>query len=543
MNPDQHVSAVDKSDEMSMLIDTIDRSIRRLGELIADESDTATDRQGRTRVLERSPESMLRTEASNQAAILNALPAHIALLDIHGVIISVNDAWRRFANANLLSGAGMGVGLNYLAICESARGADAACAVQAAAGIRSVMDGAADSFSLEYACHSPTRQRWFQMHVVQLNVGHRGGAVVMHLDISERRLAEQALTSLTRKTEQRERILNTTLSCLSDFAYIYNIEGRILFANQPLLDLWGLTLEEVVDKDFFDLGYPHAEAAQLHRDIQRVFNTKMSVTGELPYTSPSGTYGYYEYIFSPVINGDGSVELVVGSSRNVAAHKRAEAALQSSLHEKEALLKEVHHRVKNNLQVITSLLRLEARRSTHDETKSALRDMKGRIRSMALLHESLYRSGVFATVDLAAYLNQLASKAFRALAADAGSIELRLDLASTVVGMDQATACGLLVNELLANCFKHGFPDGRKGEVGVELQALDGGARLRLRVSDTGVGLPQDFEAQHRDTLGMQLVSDLVRQIGGTLQVGPAPAAVFVVVFSVDQSKLLAHVA
>ncbi|MGZ5789725.1 MAG: EAL domain-containing protein, partial [Burkholderiaceae bacterium] len=251
----------------------------------------------------------------------NALPAHIVVIDFPGIIVSVNDGWRRFAESNMLPGTGLGIGIDYLAVCDSAQGANTAEASQAAVGIRSVLNGTATSFLLEYACHSPTQQRWFQMTVTPLNDEQRTGAVVMHLDISERRRAESALEDLSQKTELRERILSTTLACISDFAYIFDREGCFLFANQPLLDLWGLTLDEAVGKDFFDLGYPPDLATQLQREVQQVFDTKTSLTGETPYTNPSGLIGYYEYIFSPVINDDGRVELVVGSTRDVTARK------------------------------------------------------------------------------------------------------------------------------------------------------------------------------------------------------------------------------
>ena len=219
----------------------------------------------------------------------------------------------------------------------------------------------------------------------------------------------------------------------------------------------------------------------------------------------------------------------------LAEREQAEAALQSSLLEKEALLKEVHHRVKNNLQVITSLLRLEAGRSAQPSTKSVLKDMQGRIQSMALLHESLYRSGTFAAVDLGTYLKQLTTQSFRALVPHPGAIQLRLDLASVQIGMDQAMPCGLLANELISNCLEHGFPDGGTGEVRVELHTVNGGQQLRLRVSDTGAGLPADFEAKRSHALGLQLVSGLVAQLGGTLEIGPGPVAVFTVNFTASE--------
>ena len=144
--------------------------------------------------------------------------------------------------------------------------------------------------------------------------------------------------------------------------------------------------------------------------------------------------------------------------------------------------------------------------------------MQGRIYAMALLHETLYRASNFAWIDLAAYLRQLATQAFRSQAETSGKVSLELDLTSTNVAMDQATPCGLLVNELLSNALKHGFPEGRAGVVTLRSQPADTSGFWRVDVQDTGIGLPRDFDTRHTQSLGLQLVSDLARQLGGTLQ-------------------------
>jgi two-component sensor histidine kinase len=218
-------------------------------------------------------------------------------------------------------------------------------------------------------------------------------------------------------------------------------------------------------------------------------------------------------------------------SRDITARKQTEQALQASLNDKVGLLNEVHHRVKNNLQVMTSLLRLEANRSTQAETKAVLGEMQGRIRSMALLHESLYRTGTFASVELGAYLKQLCTQAFRSSAQQNGGVNLVLELAEVQVTMDQATSCGLLVNELISNCLKHGFPDGRTGEVRVALEPLEN-RQWCVSVRDNGIGLPADFEARRTSSLGLQLVSDLAQQLGARLEVGLGPGAAFTVTFT-----------
>ena len=243
---------------------------------------------------------------------------------------------------------------------------------------------------------------------------------------------------------------------------------------------------------------------------------------------------------------DGSYKIAVASAANysqaidaehlvvlfdITEREAAEQALQSSLHEKEALLKEVHHRVKNNLQLITSLIRLEVGRSTQAEAKSVLGEMQGRIRSMALLHESLYRNESFASIDLGRYVGQLASQVFSANLSRNAPIELRLELTSVSASLDQAIPCGLLVNELVTNALKHGFPDGRSGSVSVELRPGDDNSLWRLTVSDTGVGLPDDFESRRQSSLGLQLASGLANQLGGELNSGPGSK--FAVSFSI----------
>ena len=210
---------------------------------------------------------------------------------------------------------------------------------------------------------------------------------------------------------------------------------------------------------------------------------------------------------------------------------QAETGLRRSLDEKNALLKEVHHRVKNNLQVITSLLRLEAGRTADDAAHAVLVEMQGRVMSMALLHETLYRSSDLANIDLAYYLEQLAHQSFRSLAPPSG-ITLHLDLSAAPIELDQAIPCGLLTNELLSNALKHGFPGGRPGVVSIRLHPGDTDGSLRLEVSDDGVGLPADIEQRRINSLGLHLVTVLAKQLQGVLEIGNGPGTTFRLVFT-----------
>jgi two-component sensor histidine kinase len=227
-----------------------------------------------------------------------------------------------------------------------------------------------------------------------------------------------------------------------------------------------------------------------------------------------------------------SVERVLREWKLLQQHKQAEATVRASLHEKESLLMEIHHRVKNNLQIISSLLHLQADKIDSPIAKSAMANMQNRIRSMALIHEHLYRSENFAAVDLAVYLTQLCNQLFRTLVVTPSRIKLHLDLAPVHLKIDQAIPCGLLVNELVSNAFKHAFPADRGGELCVELHQSADGALARLRVADNGVGLPPDFTMDDSASLGLKLATNLARQLGGRLAIGTGPGAVFELEFN-----------
>jgi PAS domain S-box-containing protein len=159
--------------------------------------------------------------------------------------------------------------------------------------------------------------------------GRTIGIVIMAQDITARKAAEEAMSELLQRTARRERLLNTALSSMSDFAQIYDREGKVLYANQSLLNLWGLTMEQVAGNDFVDLGYPSTLARKLHDQIKKVISERKSITDETPYTSQAGSLGYYEYILSPVFAADGEVEFVVGSTRDVTERRRTEESLRS----------------------------------------------------------------------------------------------------------------------------------------------------------------------------------------------------------------------
>jgi PAS domain S-box-containing protein len=160
--------------------------------------------------------------------------------------------------------------------------------------------------------------------------GKLSGIIGVSIDISERKRQEDSLRELTRQLERQSNVFNTTLSSIIDFAYIFDRDGRFIYANQPLLDLWGLKLDQAVGKNFFELHYPDDLASRLQQQIQQVFDTGQSLRDETPYTNPAGAEGFYEYIFTPVQALDGTVEVVAGSTRDYTERRRVETALRES---------------------------------------------------------------------------------------------------------------------------------------------------------------------------------------------------------------------
>jgi PAS domain S-box-containing protein len=197
--------------------------------------------------------------------------------------------------------------------------------------------------------------------------------------------------------------------------------------------------------------------------------------------------------------------------------RRAEEQVKAALAEKTVLLKEIHHRVKNNMQVISSMLRLQAGYLSDPQALEVFQECQNRVRTMALIHESLYQSGNLARVGIADYVRRLATQLFQTYRVQAEGVELQVEVDDLYLGVDTAIPCGLILNELITNSLRHAFPGGRGGMVGVGLHRKDG--RYVMHVRDTGVGLPADFDLSSCSSLGLQLVHTLVGQLEGDVSI------------------------
>ncbi|MEI9938694.1 MAG: PAS domain S-box protein [Pseudomonadota bacterium] len=209
------------------------------------------------------------------------------------------------------------------------------------------------------------------------------------------------------------------------------------------------------------------------------------------------------------------------------------ADLSAALQEREVLLQEVHHRVKNNLHVIASLMEMQARSLPPGGGHHALQECQGRVHAIALIHEKLYQSKNYAEVPFADYIRGLASEIFLATGVSPNAVSLKLAVGDVTIAVDTAIPCGLILNELITNALKHAFPGGRHGTIRVELARVDGG-RLRLRVADDGIGFPEGFEIREQKSLGLRLIGTLAKQLDATLSSSGSDGAAFELTFPVE---------
>jgi PAS domain S-box-containing protein len=235
---------------------------------------------------------------------------------------------------------------------------------------------------------------------------------------------------------------------------------------------------------------------------------------------------------NPIETDEGT--MVLSAIVDISDRKQKEERIQAALREKDLLLGEIHHRVKNNLQVVNSLLDLQIDRIADPAVLDMLRQSQNRIKSMALIHQTLYESKDFVQVDFSNFLDTMAPTLVASYAVDTDRINLTIDAAEVLLPIHAAIPCGLIVNELVSNALKHGFPDHRPGGIQISL-ASDGQGHASMSVSDDGIGMPEDLDLTQTGTLGLQLVSLLTDQLGGTIEMQRANPTRFVLRFPIQR--------
>jgi len=346
--------------------------------------------------------------------------------------------------------------------------------------------------------------------------GYRG----IDRDITERKRAEEALM----ESEEKFRVLaETSPSAIA----LYQGE-EVIYINPTATRLLGYSIEELSKMSFWGCVHDDFQGMVRERVLARLRGEPMPSKYECKLVTKDGrelwaimSIGLMEFKGKPA----GIVTLM-----DTTEAKLAEERIRSSLAEKEVLLKEVHHRVKNNLQIISSLLDLQSEFITDLQLRGCFLESQNRIRSMALIHERLYGAEDFASIDFEEYVKDLSRSLFESYVVDPRQIYLELDAGKISLDISRAIPCGLIINELVSNSLKHAFPDGRSGEISIRFKA-DADGWITLEIADTGVGLPAGLDFRNTGTLGLELVNLLAQQLRGEVAIRSSPGTRFIVRF------------
>ncbi|MHB8091462.1 MAG: transporter substrate-binding domain-containing protein [Syntrophales bacterium] len=339
--------------------------------------------------------------------------------------------------------------------------------------------------------------------------------------LEERKKAEEVI----RENAAR---LKVALTPIDMAVFNQDLELRYTWMYQPQR---GYTSEQVVGKNDAELLPP--DAARRTTEIKRmVLENGTGARGEVEIAWEDRTL-YYDLIVEPLCNATGQVVGITGASLDVTDRKQAEEKIKAALREKETMLMEIYHRVKNNMQVISSMLSLQSSYLQDEKAREALQNSIDRVKTMADIHNLLYNSGDLARIDLAGLIKDLTGRLQQSYSVAESPVDVQVDTSDVSLTIETAIPCGLILNELVTNALKHAFPKGKGGKITIAIRSEDN--QVVLTVQDNGVGLPDAVDFQHPQSLGLELVNLLVGQINGKINVQVDGGTTFTVIFPVNK--------
>jgi PAS domain S-box-containing protein len=363
---------------------------------------------------------------------------------------------------------------------------------------------------------------WGEIHVAPLKKGRKiTGFQAITRDITDRKNTENAL----RESEEKYRAI---FESFHDVYYRTDREGFVTIISPSVKNHAGWDPEDIIGHPVTDFYKDPSE--------RELFKAKLKETDvindyELKLLAKDGRVIDVSVSSKIIFGKDRNPIGVEGVLRDITDRKRAEEQVKSSLKEKEVLLQEIHHRVKNNMQIISSLLNLQSRNISDENVREMFKMSRDRIKSMALIHEKLYQSENLSKINFAQYVQSLTLHLRHTYNTNVDRIKLDTMVKDVFLDINKAIPCGLIVNELVSNSLKHAFPDNKKGNIQIHLHTGNNGD-IRLLVSDDGIGFAKDVNIQKPDSLGLQLVNDLVEQLEGTLKLDLTSGTSYEISFS-----------
>ncbi len=384
---------------------------------------------------------------------------------------------------------------------------------------------------------------WVHMQTVLVSVASFEECFYRMLltDISAQKRTEELLRESKAKYRSAYIMLRTLVEVIPDMIWLKDQGGIYLDCNPTFERFFGAAREEIVGKTDYD--FVDRELADFFRDHDRkaIEAGKPSSNEEKLTFADDGHQAIFDTIKTPMFDGDGKLVGVLGIARDITGRKKTEDALQASLAEKEVLLREVHHRVKNNMAAIVGLFNLQRKAMNDPQVQTVLAELSSRVRAMSLVHEKLYRSESLHKIDFQDYLQSLISH-LRTSFGSSSEISFEIAAQGVEMPLDMAVPCGMIINELVTNALKYAFP-------GTPRQTVEQGDRIlvamnhkngtfNLSVDDNGVGLVQGFDLHKVQTLGLVLVRMLGEyQLGGQLEVDQSSGTRFTLTFMPSNRK------
>ena len=335
------------------------------------------------------------------------------------------------------------------------------------------------------------------------------GVVMVFRDITERKRAEEAL----QESEEKYRAL---VESATDMIYMIDKNNKVLSANKAAAMLFGKESKKIIGKSIFNL-FPEKIATCYSKNLKKVFETGRPGFYESNMIV-GGRESWISVNLSPVRDPKGRIMAVMGVTRDITERKKVDRQIKASLKEKEVLLREIHHRVKNNMQIISSLLKLQSQYIEDKPYADIFKESQDRIKSMSLIHEMLYQSKHLSKINFKEYIRILANYLFRSCWPSPCKIALKIESENVYLAIDNAIPCGLIIHELVSNSLKHAFSGSKEGEIKIALHSINE-RDIELVVSDDGVGMPEDLDFRNTKSLGLHLVTILAEdQLQGEIK-------------------------
>lgn len=374
-----------------------------------------------------------------------------------------------------------------------------------------------------YELDMPDGKRYFELSISKKSSPKsKPHFIAMVRDITERKKAEIAL-------HESEEKFRTILESSPDSITVSDLDMKIIECNQATVDMHHAhSKEEIKGLNALELVDPN-DVEKLKQIVRQVLSNMEIVTFEVNLYKQDGTLFPAEISGNVIVDSSNEPIAFVAITKDITRRKKADEQIKQSLKEKEMLLKEIHHRVKNNLMIISSLLNLQSQYIKDKASLDIFKESQNRARSMALIHEKLYQTTDLKRIDFGDYIRTIVNELFKTFNVDTEQIKLIINVEDIFLDINSAIPLGLIVNELITNCFKYAFPEDESGEIIVDFRSEND--EFILTVSDTGIGFPEDLDFKNTSSLGLQLVNNLTDQIDGEVELDTSIGTEFKVKF------------